>query len=165
MTLFDYAVLAITGFSVVLGVTRGFTREVIALASWVVAVFMASAYGGEAASLFAGQIANAGWRALTGFVTVFFVTLMVRSLIDLFVSRLIKSAGLGVEDRVLGGFFGFARGLLVVMVLVLLAGLTGLPRQTVWKDAMLAAPLEKLAVMVKEWLPEGWGWAKHISYS
>jgi membrane protein required for colicin V production len=163
MTLFDYAVLVITGFSVVLGVIRGLTREVIALGSWVVAVFMASVYGGEAAVMFAGQIANAGWRALTGFVTVFIVTLIVMSLIAMLVSRLIKSAGLGAEDRVLGGFFGFARGLLVVMVLVLLAGLTGLPRQAVWKDAMLAAPLEQLAVIVKEWLPQGW--AKYISYS
>jgi membrane protein required for colicin V production len=51
---------------------------------------------------------------------------------------------------------------LAVLVLVLLAGLTALPRQTVWKDAMLAAPLEKLAVIVKQWLPQDW--AQHITY-
>jgi membrane protein required for colicin V production len=163
MTLFDYAVLAITGFSIVLGAMRGLVREVIALASWVVAVFVASAYGAEAASLFERHIANESWRALVAVVVVFITVLIVMSLIAMLASRLIKSAGLGAEDRVLGGFFGFARGLLLVVVLVLLAGLTGLPRQTVWKDAMLAAPLEKLAVIVKEWLPQGW--AKHISYS
>ena len=162
MTLFDHAVVTLIGFSVLLGVIRGFAREVIALASWGVAVVVASVYGGEAAPLLARQIPDESWRVLAAFVAVFFVVLIVMSLIGSITSRLIKSAGLGVEDRVLGSLFGLARGLLVVVVLVLLAGLTALPRQRVWKDAMLAAPLEKLAVIVKQWLPQDW--AKYISY-
>ena len=162
MTLFDHAVLTLIGFSVLLGVIRGFAREVIALASWAVAIVVASVYSGEAAPLLARQIPDESWRVLAAFVAVFFVVLIVMSVIGLLTSRLIKSAGLGVEDRVLGSLFGLARGLLVVVVLVLLAGLTALPRQTVWKDAMLAAPLEKLAVIVKMWLPQDW--AKYISY-
>ena len=162
MTLFDHAVVTLIGFSVLLGVIRGFAREVIALASWAVAALVASVYSGEAAPLLARQIPDESWRVLAAFVAVFFVVLIVMSLIGSLTSRLIKSAGLGIEDRVLGSLFGLARGLLVVVVLVLLAGLTALPRQTVWKDAMLAAPLEKLAVIVKKWLPQDW--AKYISY-
>jgi membrane protein required for colicin V production len=162
MTLFDHAVLTITGFSVLLGVIRGFTREVIALASWAVAFLVASIYGGEAAPLLARQIPDDSWRALAACAAVFFVVLIVMNVIALLTSRLVKSAGLGVEDRLLGSVFGLARGLLVVLGLVLLAGLTALPRQTVWKDAMLAAPLEKLAVVVKQWLPQDW--AKYIAY-
>ena len=162
MTLFDYAVLAITGFSVFLGTLRGLVREVIALAGWVVAFVVAGAYGGEVAPLLARQIPDESWRALAAVVAVFFVVLILMSVIAMLTSRLIKSAGLGVEDRLLGGMFGLARGLLVVVTLMLLAGLTPLPRQAVWKDAMLAAPLEQLAVSVKQWLPQGW--AKYISY-
>lgn len=162
MTLFDHAVLTVTGFSVSLGLLRGFTREVIALASWALAFLAASVYGGDAAALLAKQIPDDSWRVLAAFAAVFFVVLIVMSVIALLASKLIKSAGLGFEDRLLGGLFGLARGLLVVLVFVLLSGLTALPRQTVWKDAMLAAPLEKLAVMVKQWLPQDW--AKYISY-
>ena len=162
MTLFDHAVLTITGFSVLLGVLRGFTREVIALASWGIAFVAASVYGGALAPLLARQIPDDSWRVLAAFVAVFFVVLIVMSLIALSISKLIKSAGLGFEDRLLGSFFGLARGLLVILVLVLLAGLTALPRQTVWKDAMLSAPLEQLAVIVKQWLPQDW--AKYITY-
>ena len=50
--------------------------------------------------------------------------------------------------------FGLARGLLIVMVLVLLAGLTALPRQPAWRDAMLSPPLEALAGALKPWLPQ-----------
>ena len=162
MTLFDHTVLTVTGFSVLLGLLRGFTREVIALASWALAFLAASIYGSDAAALLARQIPDDSWRVLAAFAAVFFVVLIVMSVIALLASKLIKSAGLGFEDRLLGGLFGLARGLLVVLVFVLLSGLTALPRQTVWKDAMLAAPLEKLAVMVKQWLPQDW--AKYISY-
>ncbi len=163
MTLLDYAVLAIAGVSVLLGVIRGFVREVIALASWVAAFVGASAYGGTLAPLLAQQIPDEKWRVLAAVVAVFVVVLVAVNVVALLASKLIKSAGLGVEDRVLGSVFGLVRGVLIVVVLVLGAGLTVLPRQPVWKDAMLAAPLEKLAELVKQWLPQGW--AKNISYS
>lgn len=162
MTLIDYAVLTIVGFSVLLGAMRGLVREVMALAAWLIAFVAAGAYGGEVAPLLARQIPDESWRTLAAVVAVFFVTLIAMSVIALVISRLIKNAGLGVEDRVLGGMFGFARGLLVVLALVMIAGLTPLPRQTVWKSAMLAAPLEKLAVLTKQWLPQAW--AKFITY-
>jgi membrane protein required for colicin V production len=44
----------------------------------------------------------------------------------------------------------------------MLAGLTPLPRQPVWKDAMLAAPLERMAALFSTWLPQDW--AKHIKF-
>ena len=162
MTLFDYAVLAIAGFSVLLGVIRGFVREVMALLSWFIAFVVASVYGGAVAPLLAQQIADESWRILAAVVAVFVVALVVMNIVAMLASKLIKSAGLGVEDRLLGSVFGLARGVLVVLVLVLGAGLTALPRQPVWKDAMLAAPLEKLAVFVKQWMPHDW--AKNISY-
>ena len=163
MTLFDHVVLTIIGFSVLTGLLRGLTREVIALAGWVVAFFVASTFSGDAAPLLAKQIPDDSWRVLAAFVAVFFATLIAMSVMALLVSKLVNSAGLGFEDRMLGGLFGFARGLLLVLVLVLVAGMTALPRQTVWKDAMLSAPLEKLALMAKQWLPQSW--AKYISYN
>ena len=84
---------------------------------------------------------------------VFLVVLVAMSVLAILVSKLVKSAGLGLDDRVLGGVFGLARGVLVVMVLVLLAGLTALPRQPAWRDAVLSGPLEAFAGTIKVWLP------------
>ncbi len=162
MTLLDYAAFAIVGLSVLLGVIRGFVREVIALGSWVVAFVVSSAYGGTVAPMLAQQIPDEKWRVLAAVVVLFVVALLVMNILAMLASKLIKSAGLGMEDRALGSVFGLARGVAVVVVLVLGAGLTVLPRQPVWKDAMLAAPLETLAVFVKQWLPQDW--AKNISY-
>jgi membrane protein required for colicin V production len=65
----------------------------------------------------------------------------------------VKIVGLGPADRVVGGAFGLARGVLVVMILVLLAGLTTLPRQPAWRNAALSGPLEAFAGTIKAWLP------------
>ncbi len=162
MTLLDYAVFAIAGFSVLLGVIRGFVREVVALASWVVAFVVSSAYGGAVAPMLAQQIPDEKWRVLAAVVALFVVVLVLMNILAMLASKLIKSAGLGIEDRLLGSLFGLVRGVAVVVVLALGAGLTVLPRQPVWKDAMLVSPLETLAVFVKQWLPQDW--AKNISY-
>lgn len=162
MTLFDYAVLIIISASVCLSLIRGFAREVLALAGWVIAFVAASLLAGTVAGLLVTMIANEALRVLTAFVAVFLATLLAASLIALAVSRLIRSAGLGVEDRILGSFFGFARGMLVVIILVLLAGLTALPRQPAWTNAMLSPPLEALAGAIKPWLPRAL--SRYISY-
>jgi membrane protein required for colicin V production len=162
MTLFDYAVLTIVGASVVVSIMRGFAREVLALAGWVVAFVVANALSGAVAGSFTSVISDGSLRALTAFVAVFVMTLIAASLLAMGVSRLLKSAGLGLEDRLLGSVFGLARGMLIVMVMVLLAGLTALPRQPAWSDAMLSPPLEAFARVIKPWLTQAV--SRYISY-
>ena len=153
MTLFDLAVLAIVGLSVLLSVIRGLVREVLALAAWMVAFLTANLLAGEAASWLPESIPGEELRLLAGFLCVFVTVLIAMSVLAILVSKLVKSAGLGLEDRLLGSVFGLARGLLVVMVVVLLAGLTSLPRQAVWRNAVLSDPLQAFAGQVKTWLP------------
>jgi membrane protein required for colicin V production len=153
MTLFDLAVLVVVGLSVLLSVIRGLVREVLALAAWVVAFLAANLLAGVVATWLPDAIPSVELQLLAGFVCVFVVVLIAMSVLAIMVSKLVKSAGLGLEDRLLGGVFGFARGLLVVMIVVLLAGLTSLPRQAVWRNAFLSGPLETVARQVKDWLP------------
>jgi membrane protein required for colicin V production len=49
--------------------------------------------------------------------------------------------------------FGILRGLVVVLVGVMLAGMTSLPRERWWQTAMLSPPLETAALAAKPWLP------------
>jgi membrane protein required for colicin V production len=154
MTLFDYAVLTILGVSVLLSVLRGFVREVFALASWIIAFLAASLLSGTVAEWMAPVIVNDLGRTIIAFVAVFVAALVAMSLVALALSGLIRKAGLGLEDRLLGGFFGFARGVLIVLVLVILGGLTAAPRQPAWHEAMLSPPLEAMAAKVKPWLPQ-----------
>jgi len=162
MTVFDYAVLAILGLSVLLSVIRGLVREVLALAAWVVAFVAASLFAAELAVLLPGEVPGEEVRLLAAYAGVFLAVLLAMSLLAILASKLVKSAGLGVEDRVLGSVFGLVRGGLIVMVLVLAAGLTSLPRQPVWRDAVLSGPLAAAAGYLKAWLPAGL--SKRITY-
>jgi membrane protein required for colicin V production len=154
MTLFDYGVLFIIGSSVLLSVMRGLVRELMALAGWVVAFLVANLFSDTVSLWLPESLGSMSVRVLAAFVLLFVATLVIMSLLARLIRSLVHGAGMSVEDRILGGVFGLARGLLVVMIAVLLAGLTTLPRQPVWNNAMLSAPLEALAVFVKPWLPQ-----------
>jgi membrane protein required for colicin V production len=75
---------------------------------------------------------------------------------------MIKKIGLNWLNRGLGALFGFVRGLLIVCVLVFLAGLTSLPKDARWTNAMFSAPLEVLVKSMLPWLPQAV--TKHVSY-
>jgi membrane protein required for colicin V production len=153
MTPFDYAVLVIVAVSILISVIRGLVREVLALLAWVAAFAVATLFGADVAAWMPQAIPTEELRLLTGFLIVFVGVLLVMSLAAMAISRLVKRAGLGVEDRMFGMLFGLARGGLSVPVLVTLAGLTTLPRDPLWRNAMLSSPLESLALYVKAWLP------------
>jgi len=154
MTSFDYAVLAIVGLSILLSVWRGAVRELLALAAWIIAFVTAQAYGATVSAFLPSALEKPALRVLTGFVIVFVTVLVLAAFVALLVSKVIRAVGLGLADRALGAVFGLLRGMLIVLILVLLCGLTAAPRQPVWRDAMLSAPLEAAAVAVKSYLPD-----------
>lgn len=162
MNLLDYAMLAILGFSILLSVIRGLVREVLALAAWAIAFVVAYMFGTELAALMPEEIPSGELRWLAGFATLFFLVLLTMSLVALALSQLVKSAGLSVEDRILGAVFGLARGVAVVMILVLMVGATSLPLQPVWREAALSPLLERIALGIRDWLPPAI--AQHIKY-
>ena len=153
MTIVDIAVLAIIGISIALGVLRGLVREVLALVAWVAAFLLSNFLAPEAAKLLPQGMGSEEIRLLVSYVIVFIIVLVALSVLAILASKLVKVVGLGASDRAVGGIFGLARGVLVVMILVLLAGLTALPRQSAWRDAVLRGPLEAVAGYVKAWLP------------
>ena len=153
MTVIDIVVLAIVGISIALGVLRGLVREVLALVAWVAAFLLSNFLAPEFAKLLPRGMGSEDIRLLVSYVIVFIIVLVAFSVLAVLASKLVKVVGLGASDRIVGGVFGLARGVLVVMILVLLAGLTSLPRQPAWRDAILNGPLEASAGYVKAWLP------------
>jgi membrane protein required for colicin V production len=162
MTSFDYIALAIVGLSIILSVMRGFLREFLAILGWAAAFIVAKTYSSELMPLMPVDIPTESLRVLASFLVLFLATLLVASLLAIAITTLIKSAGLGWLNRLLGAFFGLARGLLIVCVVVFLAGLTELPSDARWRNAMFSAPLEALVISVLPWMPIGI--AKHVKY-
>ena len=161
MTILDYVVLAIFFISIVLSLIRGIVREVLSIAGWIFAFIAASTYASDFEPLVPSEIGGS-LRIVAAFLIVFIATLIVAVLVTMLLNALIKNVGLGFIDRILGAFFGFARALIIVLVLVLIAGLTAFPQQPLWQQAVLREPMELMAKQAMPWLPEDL--AKYISY-
>ena len=162
MTWVDYAVLAIIGISILLSIIHGFVRELLALASWIVAFLVAQSFSVDMVPWLPAALSNPSLRLLAAFVAIFVVVLILMTLLSIIISHFVKKVGLSGIDRVLGAVFGLLRGLVIVMVMVLLAGLTTLPKHPAWQHAISSAPLELLANAIKAWLP--YDLSKHINY-
>lgn len=163
MTVFDWSVIGVVALSMLFAYARGFTRELIALLAWVVGFFAAVAFTPLVGAWLPDFGENAVVRYLVAFVLILLAALLAGALVAWPLSSVIRKAGLGFVDRFLGAVFGIARGLVLVMAFVLIAGLTTLPRQDWWQNAALAKPLAVAALSLAPWLPRQW--SERLDYS
>jgi membrane protein required for colicin V production len=162
VTLFDYLVLFVLGASMLIGLLRGLVKEVLALLSWVVAFIVANAYGAALAALLPEVVPGEVVRLLLAFVLLFIGVRLLMALLMVAVDALITATGLSLADRGLGGLFGLVRGLVIVLAAVILCGMTGLPQQPFWKNALLSPFAEAGAGLIKPYLPEAY--TQHIRF-
>ncbi|STQ91083.1 CvpA family protein [Iodobacter fluviatilis] len=154
MTGFDYTILGIMGLSMLLSVMRGLVQEALALAAWVLAFWLASHYSSQVSVWMPKNLPNEELRYLAAFVAIFFVTWVASAMLRVTLNQFMQATGLKPADRLFGAGFGLVRGFLLSLTLVLLAGFTSLPKQTIWRNAMFSPLFEEAAVMAKIWLPE-----------
>jgi membrane protein required for colicin V production len=153
MTWLDYALLGVIVISIAWGIWRGLVREVISLVGWIIAFLAANLLAGPLGEALPESWARADVRVLVAFVGIFIVALVITSLAGLLLGKILKAVGLGGIDRVLGGVFGLARGLVIAVAFALVAGLTPLPKQPVWTQAASRGLLEAAALALRPWLP------------
>ena len=153
MTWFDYAVIAIVGLSALLAVFRGVVREITALAGWAAALILSGLFAQELAQWLPISLSPM-LRAVIAYLVIFLGVLLLSGLIGMLLAKLFHAAGLGFADRAVGALFGLVRGALVVFVGVMLAGLTGLPKEPFWREAALSGPVETAVLAAKPLLPK-----------
>lgn len=163
MTIFDFVVIVVIALSTIVAMFRGLIREVVAIASWVAALVLGFLYAETVAGVFTGLNLSPVLAEVIGFVVVFVVVLIVGGLVARLLSHAIKMIGLGWLDGVLGAGFGVLRGVALVLLGVLVAGLTDLPRRDWWQNALLAPPFVAAALEFRDWLPPGW--AARLNFS
>jgi membrane protein required for colicin V production len=154
MAWFDYGVLTVLGLSLVLGAFRGIMREMVSLAGWIAAFVLATAFSGMVAREMPDSLGPM-LSGLLAFALIFIGALVASGIVGLVLARLVRAAGLGFADRLLGATFGVVRGVAIVLLAVLLAGLTPLPREPFWRQSVLSGPFETVALALKPYLPEG----------
>lgn len=153
MTLFDYLVLFVLICSIVISTLRGLVKEILSLLGWIVALVVANAYSAELAQWLPAAIPGNAARLIVAFIALFIGVRLLMALLTMAVDAVVKSSGLTLADRGLGGLFGLARGVVLVLAAVLVCGMTAIPQQPFWKEALFSPLAETAALTVKPFLP------------
>jgi len=150
----DYLLVATIAISILVGALRGFMKEVFSLAVWAAAFIIAYQFAGNVASLMEEQVSLPSARTAIGFTGLFVAVLLVGGLLNYLLGKLVESTGLSGTDRLLGGVFGAARGVVLVIVVLLVAGFTPIPADPWWKESRMIHSLMPLVTWAAEFLPE-----------
>jgi membrane protein required for colicin V production len=162
VTIFDYVVLFILVSSVVISTMRGLVKEILSLVGWVAAFIVANAFGAQLAPMLPSVIPGDVVRLIVAFIALFLGVRVLMGLLALAIGALIEATGLSLADRGLGGLFGLGRGIVIVLAGVILCGMTSIPQQAFWKDALLSPMAETGARTVKPFLPAAF--AQHVQF-
>jgi membrane protein required for colicin V production len=153
MNAVDVIIIAVLILSVLVGLWRGLISEVLALATWIAAFWVAWTFGPGVSAHFDRLIQTPVLRMVVGYGLCFVAVLVIGALIRFGIQRLVDSTGLGGTDRLLGMIFGFARGLLLVTLIVFLVDLTSFAREPMWQQSALLPQFKVLATWLEQQLP------------
>ena len=110
----DYVIFAVLLVSAALSLMRGFTKEVLSIAGWVVSAYAAIYFGPLLKPLLANYI-DIAWVVNVGsMLLVFIFVLVIFSFAANAFARTLKSSSIGMLDRTLGIIFGTIRGMVII---------------------------------------------------
>jgi len=119
MNWLDVVLLFILAASIMTSFRKGFTREVIGLASVVLALVLGIELYGSAGSLLASYVSTPAAANFAGFFLVFFGVLLVGAMVSYVLGKFLRVTGLSFVDHALGAGFGAVRGLLIAVALIM----------------------------------------------
>lgn len=149
----DILIFSIILISVIFGIFRGFIQESISLVTWVGAIIMGVVFTSDLAPVMTFTD-EPFIRSLVAFMLLFVLTVFLGALVNSLVGKLVRKTPFSIPDRVLGSIFGLFRGVVLVTVAVLLAGLTSFTQTETWQKSRSIQEVEKVAVWLKARLPE-----------
>lgn len=154
MTVIDVVVIFVIFLSALFSLIRGFVKEAISLATWIIAIWLAATFAPKLAAVLPASLESEAVRQAVGFGVLFVLTLIVGGIVNMLISQVVKKTGLSGADRVFGVAFGVLRGALIIIVFVVIGGMTPLPDAEWWQSSMLLQWFESAAIVIQEYIPE-----------
>lgn len=153
----DSVLLGVLGLSTLVGVWRGLVTQLLSLLGWGVAYFFSRAFAPDLASRLPLP-ASMAWggphvNAALSFGLLFLLSMVLWGILSWLIGQLVRASPLSGADRLLGGVFGLARGVFILLVLATLVGLTPLQQAPAWQQSQGAAVLGAASGLLRPLLP------------
>jgi membrane protein required for colicin V production len=152
MSILDLIILILLVLFTGIGALRGMLRESLSLAVWVLAIGSGWLFADAVSSWF-DMLEDVNLRRLLAFVVIVPAMLAVLTILAFVLRKLLPRPIPGLTDRGVGAVLGAMRGAAVVVVMVLLAGLTSLPKKADWRESHFVGIFQPAAGKILEWLP------------
>lgn len=154
MNALDWMIVGVLGVSVLLGILRGFVREALAVAGWVVGIVLALRYSAELGMKLPFDVPVPALRTGIGALVIIVAGVFVGALAGWILRQLVEAARLSAADRALGALFGLMRAVLILLVVVFFVSGTTAARQPLWRESALLPPIEAAVRFASPYLPE-----------
>jgi membrane protein required for colicin V production len=150
----DWIAIVLLVVSMLFGLVRGLVYEVILLAAWVAAFFCAQWFAADVGAWLPFGDPAGNWRYAAGFALVFVAVVFGVGLVAALMRKLITAVGLRPVDRLLGGVFGLARGVVALLAAAVVVHLLALSDAAWWQESRSATVLDAALQGLKPALPE-----------
>ena len=163
MSGFDIVIGFIVVLFVVIGTWRGFVREVMSLVTWILACVVGWFFADTISGWFGDLIHDQALQLVAGFLALFIIVYIIGTIAGFVAHKLISTKqALKISNHVLGACTGIARGVVMLVIVFLLAGLTTIPQRDWWRGSFFAPYFQSLALAASRFLPSDI--ARHIRY-
>jgi membrane protein required for colicin V production len=154
MVVVDYVILSIIAISALIGLARGFLREILSLAIWALAVILALGFADQMVPLLPKRIDGESLRFVAAFAVIFVGTLLAGAVVQWLVGQMVASTGLSGTDRLIGLVFGALRGA-VVCIVAAIALRPFMAEQAWWQESRVMPALSAFEVDVMQAFSSG----------
>ena len=154
MTWADYFLIALAAISCIMGIWRGFLREVISLCTWIAAVFLAWQYADLIEPRLGGVLAEDTVRTWAARAIIFIAVVLIGTAIGALAARFMRRSIFSALDRLGGAIFGVLRTLVIIALLVILGHALRLTGEPWWRNSVLRPFSEHTANVLRSMVGE-----------
>jgi membrane protein required for colicin V production len=141
----DYWAVAIVLLIAIIGLMRGFLRELVAVVSWLLALFIAWHFAAWLAPHLGGLLADEPVRSWAARAILLVLVLFIGSVAGMLIGHFVRLSIFSVTDRFLGFALGVVHGAIVLGALVILCQLLHLDGERWWQESRLVPYAERVA--------------------
>jgi len=161
MSYLDYFFIFIIFISLLIGIYRGFTRELLSLTGWVFAFYFANLFSGDLLKYFPFEFGE-HINFIIIYMIIFIIILLIASFLAGILNKLIKNIGLGVLNILMGSIFGFMRGILITFIIIFLVEKTSFINEISLAESKTIPVIKTVIKKTLSYLP--YKWSNKVKY-
>jgi membrane protein required for colicin V production len=155
-----FILLTLVG-STLIGVLRGFVREVVSVVFWILAIWLSWKLGPAVEPHLGGLLKDPNVAPWAGRLVILVLVLLAGWIVGMLLGYFTRSLGLGPMDRIMGLLFGIVRGLVLVGLLIIGGELLHMNNEEWWHQSKLVPYGEHVGDWLRAMVGEkGDPWAK-----